>query len=170
MGKFEVGDRVRVIKDGLSTKGAVGMLGFVRSVDLPCDEYPVRVEMDAGGSYESAAVPGSYRWSYFSEDALELAAVAPPAPPQVGNDVLIFGTIAGITHSPRGTNYNIVFETQNRRMSLHFIEEDFIVVDDEDGGCTRDNDNGPLPYSGDTAKAFDALGTWLRSLAVQRAA
>lgn len=95
--------------------------------------------------------------------------LTPPAPPQVGDDVLIFGTIAGINHSPRGTNYNIVFETQNRRMSLHFLEEDFIVVDDEDGGCQCDNDNGPAP-STDTAKAFDAMGAWLRSLAVSRAA
>lgn len=95
----------------------------------------------------------------------------PPAPPQVGDDVLIFGTIAGITHSPRGTNYNIVFETQNRRVSLHFLEEDFIVAPSDDGDCPcANNDNGPLPFGGDTAKAFDGLATWLQSLAVNRAA
>lgn len=90
--------------------------------------------------------------------------------PQVGDAVLIPGVISAINQSPRGTNYNIVFETQNRRMSLHFLEEDFMldlgICDD----CHCANDNGPLPYSGDTAKAFDAMVTWLRSLAVQRAA
>lgn len=91
--------------------------------------------------------------------------------PQVGDAVLIPGRIAGITNSARGTNYNIVFETQNRRVSLHFLEEDFILDEDDDSGeCVcANNDNGPLP-STDTARAFDALGDWLRSLAVERAA
>lgn len=90
--------------------------------------------------------------------------------PQVGDAVLIPGVISGITNSARGTNYNIVFETQNRRMSLHFLEEDFIVDPEQgDGDCPCANDNGPAP-STDTAKAFDAMGAWLRSLAVSRAA
>jgi len=96
-----------------------------------------------------------------------------PVVPQVGDAVLIKGTLAGITTSPRGTNYNIVFETQNRRVSLHFLEEDFIVDPDQDDGdcpCAAVNDNGPLPSGGDTAKAFDAFGSWIRSLAVARAA
>ncbi|MGY6251512.1 hypothetical protein ACXIUS_28945 [Bosea thiooxidans] len=91
--------------------------------------------------------------------------------PQVGDAVLIPGVISAINQSPRGTNYNIVFETQNRRMSLHFLDEDFIV-DDRDCGpdcACANNDNGPAP-SADTAKAFDALGDWIRSLAVSRAA
>ncbi|WP_157733211.1 hypothetical protein [Bosea sp. AS-1] len=97
--------------------------------------------------------------------------LSPPTAPQVGDAVLIKGTLAGITTSHRGTNYNIVFETQNRRVSLHFLEEDFIL-DDRDCGpdCAfATNDNGPVP-STDTAKAFDALGSWMNSLAVSRAA
>lgn len=94
----------------------------------------------------------------------------PAPPPQVGDEVLIPGVISAINQSPRGTNYNIVFETQNRRMSLHFLDEDFILDEcgDDEGDCQCANDNGPDPA--DTAKAFDALGDWLRSLAVERAA
>lgn len=92
--------------------------------------------------------------------------------PQVGDAVLIPGVISAINQSPRGTNYNIVFETQNRRMSLHFLEEDFILDEDgdDDGDCLCDNDNGPMPHGGDRAKAFDAIGDWLRAVAVRRAA
>lgn len=92
--------------------------------------------------------------------------------PQVGDAVLIPGWIAGITNSARGTNYNIVFETQNRRVSLHFLEEDFILDEDGDdeGDCPcANNDNGPVP-TGDTAKAFDALGDWLRTVAINPSA
>lgn len=89
--------------------------------------------------------------------------------PQVGDAVLIPGWIAGITNSARGTNYNIVFETQNRRVSLHFLEEDFIV-DDDDGECVcANNDNDPV-RTGDRAKAFDALGDWLRAVAINPSA
>ena len=95
-----------------------------------------------------------------------------PVVPQVGDPVLIKGTLAGITYSPRGTNYNIVFETLNRRVSLHFLEEDFILDDRDDGDCpcTAVNDNGPLPSGGDAGVAFDGIASWLRSLAVARAA
>lgn len=89
--------------------------------------------------------------------------------PQVGDAVLIPGVVSAINQSPRGTNYNIVFETQNRRVSLHFLEEDFILDedgDDEDDCPCANNDNGPLPHGGDTAKAFDALGDWLRAVAI----
>ena len=91
--------------------------------------------------------------------------------PAVGDDVLIPGVISAINQSPRGMNYNIVFETQNRRVSLHFLEEDFILDEDdgdEDCPCAN-NDNGPGP-AGDTAKAFDALGDWLRAVAINPSA
>lgn len=87
--------------------------------------------------------------------------------PQVGDAVLIPGVISAINQSPRGTNYNIVFETQNRRMSLHFLEDDFIL---DEGECVcANNDNDPV-RTGDTAKAFDALANSIFGLTVRRAA
>lgn len=91
--------------------------------------------------------------------------------PAVGDNVLIPGWITSINHSPKGTHYAIAFETANRRVSLHFTEEDFIVdEDDGDCPCFAENDNGPLPHGGDSAKAFDALGDWLRALTVNPSA
>lgn len=67
--KFKVGDRVRVVKDGLSTTGAVGMLGTVRDI-IEGRPNPFQVEMDKGGTYHSVAVSGSYCWSWFAADAI----------------------------------------------------------------------------------------------------
>lgn len=181
MAKFKVGDRVvchaysAATFDGNESEAYEGVTGTI--VDDDGSDYRrYRVKLDA----PIVGFGDADLWR--DSDKISPAAPSPiavnlgidlnlPAKPQVGDDVLIFGTIAGINHSPRGTNYNIVFETQNRRMSLHFLDEDFILFEDDGSGdCVRaDNDNGTVP-STDTAKAFDAMGTWLRSLAVQRAA
>lgn len=171
MAKFKVGDRVRV-SYGHGWDGH----GTIESIDKGWD--CIVVEMDDG---RTGGFSGRHIHSFEPVAVAPATATEPtpigidltsPPPPQVGDDVLIFGTIAAINQSPRGTNYNIVFETQNRRMSLHFLEEDFIL--DEDGGDEGDcpcanNDNGPVPTS-DRAKAFDAIGDWLRAVAVRRAA
>jgi hypothetical protein len=159
--KFKVGDIVNNDYNDLT------VAKLITRYDRPAVEYT-----DGGWDFESGIKLVSRAEPTPTPIAETLGIdLNPPAPPQVGDSALIIGTIAGITHSPRGTNYNIVFETQNRRMSLHFLEEDFIVVDDEgDSDCPCANDNGPLPYGGDTAKAFDAMGDWLRGLAVERAA
>lgn len=179
MAKFKVGDRVRFtdkVNDSWWFKA--GQTGVITNDDKG-DVYRYEVEVDGRGSNNLAFCDAEHIEHFAAapaEPTPEPIHVTPgidmnPIVPQVGDDVLIFGTIAGINHSPRGTNYNIVFETQNRRMSLHFLDEDFILFEDDGSGdCVRaDNDNGTVP-STDTAKAFDAMGTWLRSLAVQRAA
>ena len=175
MAKFKVGDRVR----------AVGETAIIERGR----EYTVAEATFYAPLHNVFVHTGTpHGVLNYTDDMFELVepvAVAPaPTPiaatvnvdlefvpfPQVGDAVLIPGVISAINQSPRGTNYNIVFETQNRRMSLHFLEEDFIL--DECGGdcdCPCANDNRPLP-SDDTAKAFDAIGDWLRSLAVARAA
>lgn len=80
MSKFKVGDRVRVLSDGLSTTGAAGMLGYVRGVIEGCDRPLIQVELDEGGAYESVAHPDMYRWSWFDEPALEVVSEAVEAP------------------------------------------------------------------------------------------
>lgn len=101
---------------------------------------------------------------------IEIEVAIEPAP-AVGSPVLIPGWITAINTSRKGTVYSIAFETKNRRVGLHFREDDFILDTDEDDGCpcSATNDNGPAPGT-DTAKAFDALGDWLRALAVNPSA
>ncbi|HEU4984953.1 MAG TPA: hypothetical protein VFT58_04885 [Nitrososphaera sp.] len=67
---------MRVLKDGLSTRGAEGLLGTVRHHDGSMS-VPVQVEMDEGGDYSSVAMGPYYRWSWFNEDALELVTPRP---------------------------------------------------------------------------------------------
>ncbi|MDF2809534.1 MAG: hypothetical protein K0S56_565 [Microvirga sp.] len=79
--RFKTGDRVRLIADGLSTVGAVGMLGTVRFI-APGIEHPYQIELDEGGKYESHAVTDAYRWTWAAERALE-----PAHPFKVGDRV-----------------------------------------------------------------------------------
>lgn len=176
---FKVGDRVVFVTDNPNGGAEFGRAGdkvTVTAGPSESDSYGAQVGVTSpcGGAFEPLVPVTALR---LDEPAAVASATAAPCAfefvpfPQVGDAVLIPGFIIAINQSPRGTNYNIVFETQNRRMSLHFIEEDFILDEcGDDGDCPcANNDNGPVP-STDTAKAFDALGDWLRSRAVSRAA
>lgn len=162
MAKFKVGDAIK--------RKTLGYVGTVKDVlgggryktFWPCQGWG---GVDPGEDLEPvAAAPAT------ATPEVEIEVELTPFP-QVGDSVLIPGVISAINHSPRGTNYNIVFETQNRRMSLHFLDEDFILFEDDGSGdCVRaNNDNGPVP-TGDTAKAFDALSNSIFGLTVRRAA
>lgn len=170
MAKFKVGDRVR----------RVGASSWPEQYGHVGEEYTV-LSVDAGGRIvvidgKTGADASSFelvpaRSEFKAGDRVRCVSVCAGSAFTVGDAVLIPGVISAINQSPRGTNYNIVFETQNRRMSLHFLEEDFIV-DEDDGEGDRvcaNNDNGPVP-TGDTAKAFDALANSIFGLTVRRAA
>lgn len=177
MGNFKVGDRVRftdhVPHFWWFKPGQTGVIAD----DNKSISYRYAIKVDGGDYSHPAHVNAEHIELLPAEEPAPAPTpiaetldidLNPPAQPQVGDDVLIFGTIAGVTHGLRGTNYNIVFETQNRRMSLHFLEEDF-MLDTGDSDCPCSNDNDTMP-STDTAKAFDALGSWLRTLSVKRTA
>lgn len=173
MAKFKVGDRVRYDGDSHNSAKAGAQAVVERTEGEFVNVRWIRDGLDRG------QIDGGYYPRNFELVAAAPAAATPEVEieveltpfPQVGDAVLIPGVISGITNSARGTNYNIVFETQNRRVSLHFLEEDFILdEDDDDGECVcANNDNGPVP-TGDTAKAFDALGDWLRTVAINPSA
>lgn len=167
--KFKVGDRVRCLKD-YPGQFTAGYESVVRYYDAEDERLGV-VSDDAGDENGIGA-------SWFEP---EPAAVAPttaaepeePAPYAalaVGSPVLIPGWITAINHSAKGTVYSIAFETRNRRVSLHFTEEDFIPVDtDDDCPCFAENDNWPLPLAPNTAAAFDDLCSSIFGLTMRAA-
>lgn len=74
---FKVGDRVRLEKDGLSTRGAQGMLAYVRKISWG-NIYPVLIEIDEGGTYETSVADSSeYRFTWATEDSLALVSDTP---------------------------------------------------------------------------------------------
>lgn len=86
---LKVGDRVVLVKDGLSTTGAIGMAGVIRTVSTyDGNDHPYQIELDAGGTYKTrAAGPEQYRWTWAAADALTLEPAAPQAKFKVGDRV-----------------------------------------------------------------------------------
>jgi len=78
----KVGDRVKLVKDGLSTVGAVGMEGVVIK-EIEDDSYPYLIELDEGLVYKSHAVPEQYRLTRAARDYFVSAVRPAPSGPVV---------------------------------------------------------------------------------------
>jgi hypothetical protein len=156
MTTFKVGDRVRLkdvnVYDRWGAKGKEGTVIDVGDGDENC-----LVEFDKAG-----------RW-LAGRHILEPVAPAPTTYlPEPGGRVLIEATVTGATTSKRGTHYNVTLQpVGGKKVSLHFLADDLIILPDYPADTA--NDNGPLPPP-DTAKAFDALGALLRALAINPSA
>ena len=72
----KVGDRVKLVKDGLSTVGAVGMEGVIKKIEA--GQHPYLIELDEGLVYESHAVPEQYRLTRADRDCF--VSIVRPAP------------------------------------------------------------------------------------------
>lgn len=68
----KVGDRIRMVKDGLSTRGAAGWLGTIMHHD-PSAFISYQIRLDDGGTYESTAAADNenYGWTWASRDCFE---------------------------------------------------------------------------------------------------
>lgn len=78
----KVGDRVKLVKDGLSTTGAIGMRGFIRDIDWT-GFSPYKIELDEGGVYSSKAIPEQYCWTRADRDCFVSAVRPAPSGPVV---------------------------------------------------------------------------------------
>ncbi len=75
----KVGDRVKLVKDGLSTVGAVGMEGVIKKIEA--GQHPYLIELDEGLVYESHAVPEQYRLTRADHDYFVSAVRPAPSGP-----------------------------------------------------------------------------------------
>ena len=82
----KVGDRVKLVKDGLSTTGAIGMRGFIRDIDWT-GFSPYKIELDEGGVYSSKAIPEQYCWTRADRDCFVSAVRPAPSGPVVEETV-----------------------------------------------------------------------------------
>lgn len=81
----KVGDRVKLVKDGLSTVGAVGMEGVIKKIEG--GQHPYLIELDEGLVYESYAVPEQYRLTRADRDYFVSAVRPAPSGPVVEETV-----------------------------------------------------------------------------------
>lgn len=81
----KVGDRVKLVKDGLSTVGAVGMEGVIKKIEG--GQHPYLIELDEGLVYESYAVPEQYRLTRADLDYFVSAVRPAPSGPVVEETV-----------------------------------------------------------------------------------
>ena len=81
----KVGDRVKLVKDGLSTVGAVGMEGVIKKIEA--GQHPYLIELDEGLVYESHAVPEQYRLTRADHDYFVSAVRPAPSGPVVEETV-----------------------------------------------------------------------------------
>ena len=78
----KVGDRVKLVKDGLSTVGAVGMEGVIKEIG-GAGQHPYLIELDEGLVYESYAVPEQYRLTRAAREYFDSAVRPAPSGPVV---------------------------------------------------------------------------------------
>jgi len=81
----KVGDRVKLVKDGLSTTGAVGMEGVIKEIEG--GQHPYLIELDEGLVYESYAVPEQYRLTRADRGCFVSAVRPAPSGPVVEETV-----------------------------------------------------------------------------------
>jgi len=81
----KVGDRVKLVKDGLSTTGAVGMEGVIKKIEDRT--YPYLIELDKGLVYKSHAVSHQYRLTRADRGCFVSAVRPAPSGPVVEETV-----------------------------------------------------------------------------------
>lgn len=88
MSKFNVGDRVRLLRDGYSTKGATGLTATVKPFDdgtLVSDDGDYLVKLDSPYEKRSMAVASGY--TRVKPDGIELVQPASPPSPVITKTV-----------------------------------------------------------------------------------
>ena len=102
----KVGDRVKLVKDGLSTVGAVGMEGVIKEIG-GAGQHPYLIELDEGLVYESYAVPEQYRLTRAAREYFDSAVRPAPSGPVVEE------TFAPILYVMRYTKFETALKLNN---------------------------------------------------------